>query len=676
MQGSIGPAQSGNPEILDMVRTDSNGNAKYTYTSTTTPGPVEITAISGQFTADTVVNEDKNALRDTVIIYQTDGPPPPVTLTAQNTSIYANGVSSTSIEATVRDSSGAPVPDGTEVSFSATAGTLGTSSAQVTAQNTVSTTTVNGVASVILTSIASATDVTSQVTATVGTESGSMTVTFKGVSLTNMQATPAAIFANGTDTSSITVRLQDSGGVAIPNETIGFSTTGGTLASAAANTDTDGVATVQLTAPNVPGTATITSTYGTFTATATVSFEALQDGSIVLTADPATIPADGTSTTVITATVKYSSGNSVPKGTTINLTTSRGTFVDGSQDYTTITPDDTGVVAVSLKAASTPGSAKVTASAIGISQTIYVGMGGAAISITLVAEPSSIPAGGGSSSVITATIKDSSDAPVVQGTAVTFTTNLGTFSGGGASITLSTPDATGVVTVSLISASTAGTATVTASSSGVTQSVTVTFTGGGVVRSIALTANPTSIPADGSSSSIITATLTDSAGAAVPAGTSVTLSTDLGTFGGAGSTITVTTPDASGVVSVSLISPTTAGSATVEATSGGVSQSVNVTFSGSGVVATINLTANPDTLPADGTSTSLLRAEVLDAQGNAVPDGTSISFVILTGTGTLSANTATTVGGFVEVTYTASTTVGTETIRGHERKLRLRRRGH
>ena len=220
-----------------------------------------------------------------------------------------------------------------------------------------------------------------------------------------------------------------------------------------------------------------------------------------------------------------------------------------------------------------------------------------------------------------------------------------------------------MVTISLISATTAGTATVTASSSGVTQSVTVTFTGGGVVRSIALTANPVSIPADGSSSSTVTATLKDSSGAAVPAGTSVTLTTDLGTFGGGGSSVTVTTPDASGVVSVSLISSTTAGIATVEATSGGVSQSVNVTFSGSGVVATINLTANPDTLPADGTSTSLLRAEVLDAQGNAVPDGTSISFVILTGTGTLSANTATTVGGFVEVTYTASTTVGIETIR-------------
>ena len=631
VQGSIGPAQSGNPEILDVVRTDSSGNAEYTYTSTTAPGPVEITAISGQFTADTVANEDKNALRDSVIIYQTDGPPPPVTLTAQNTSIYANGENSTSIEATVRDSSGAPVPDGTEVVFSATVGTLSAVSAQDAAQETVSATTVNGVASVTLTSIASATDVTSEVTATVGTGSGSVEVLFKGVSLTNMQATPTAIFANGTDTSSITVRLQDAGGVVVSNEIIGFTTNGGTLASGSVNTDTDGVATVQLTAPNEMGTATITATYGLLTATTTVSFEAVQDGSIVLTADPASIPADGTSTTVITATVKYSSGNPVPKGTSINFTTSRGAFVDGSQDYTTITPDDTGVVTVSLRAASTAGSAKVTVSAISISQTIYVGMGGDAITITLAANPTAIPANGSSSSIITATLTDSSGAPVVQGTSVTFSTNLGTFGGGGSSTTLSTPDAKGVVLVSLISSITAGTATVTASSSGVIQSIAVTFTGGGGVSSIALTANPASIPADGSSSSLITATIKDSSGIAVPAGTSVTFITDLGTFSGGGTGVTVTTPDATGVVSVSLISSTTAGLATVTATSGGVSQSISVGFT-DGSVGTITLSAKPDTIPADGSSSSTITAVVTDTAGSPVAIGTRVTFTTSLGT--------------------------------------------
>ena len=52
----------------------------------------------------------------------------------------------------------------------------------------------------------------------------------------------------------------------------------------------------------------------------------------------------------------------------------------------------------------------------------------------------------------------------------------------------------------------------------------------GQTASIELGADPTSIPADSSSSSTITATLKDSAGGAVSEGTSVTFSITLATF--------------------------------------------------------------------------------------------------------------------------------------------------
>jgi len=52
----------------------------------------------------------------------------------------------------------------------------------------------------------------------------------------------------------------------------------------------------------------------------------------------------------------------------------------------------------------------------------------------------------------------------------------------------------------------------------------------GQTASITLAASPTSIPADGSSSSAVTATLANSTGGAVTTGTSVTFSTTLGTF--------------------------------------------------------------------------------------------------------------------------------------------------
>ncbi|NQT54885.1 MAG: hypothetical protein HQ551_01505, partial [Desulfobacteraceae bacterium] len=91
-------------------------------------------------------------------------------------------------------------------------------------------------------------------------------------------------------------------------------------------------------------------------------------------------------------------------------------------------------------------------------------------SITLTANPTSIPADGYSSSIITATVCNSSGDPVAYGTTVTFTTDLGSFSGS-ASISVSTLDDTGVVTVSLIAGTTSGRATVTAESNNVTQAV-------------------------------------------------------------------------------------------------------------------------------------------------------------------------------------------------------------
>ncbi len=495
------------------------------------------------------VSNSENALSGTVDITQTEGPPGRVDVKATPASTYANGEKEIAIEADVWDENGDPVPDGTVVSFSATAGTL----------NATSATTVSGKAFTTLVAVAGAANLEATVTATSGGYADATVVTFMGVSLSNMQATPAAIFANGTDKSTITIRLEDQAGVAISGETIDFTTDKGTLSAASAITSAEGIATVELIAPTVAGEATIKAYYGIIETRTFVSFESIGSGSITLTANPASIPADGASSSIITATIKYSDGNPVPKGTSVTFGTNLGTFSNGTQTYTVITPDDTGAVSVSLIAGTTPGSARIAVSAINVTQVIYVGIGGVAVSI-------------------------------------------------------------------------------------------------------ALTANPTSIPADGSSSSTITATVTDSTGAPVIPGTSVTFSTDLGTFAGGGTSITATTSDDTGTVSVSLISATTAGTATVTATSSGVTQSVNVTFSGS-VVGSITVTANPSTLPADGTSTSVVRADVRDAQGNPVPDGESISFVILTGTGTLSASSALTVGGFAEVTYTASNTPGTETVR-------------
>ncbi len=200
-------------------------------------------------------------------------------------------------------------------------------------------------------------------------------------------------------------------------------------------------------------------------------------------------------------------------------------------------------------------------------------------SITLTVGSTSIPADGFSSTTITATIYDNSGSIVPVGTSVTFTTDLGSFPGGITSFTGWTGSG-GTVTVSLIAGTTPGIATIICTSSGVTQLIKVSITdagSGGGTASITLTANPTSIPPDGFSSSVITATLLDSAGNSVSVGTFVTFTTNLGSFPG-GTTESGWTSDDTGVVTVSLIAGIAPGIATVTATSNNVSQAVLVTF--------------------------------------------------------------------------------------------------
>ena len=189
-------------------------------------------------------------------------------------------------------------------------------------------------------------------------------------------------------------------------------------------------------------------------------------------------------------------------------------------------------------------------------------------SMTLTASPDSIPADGTSSSAITATILDNTGAPVSKGTAVAFVTSLGTI----LTPSVTTPDDSGVVTVSLIAGTTAGVAIVTASAtsgtSTLTQSVMVTI--GGKTGTIVLTANPGTIPPDGTSSSAITATVTDNAGNPVEEGTEVTFTTSLAgtTFRNGTQTITVPIENAAGTVTVSMIAggPTQTGTSKVTAT--------------------------------------------------------------------------------------------------------------
>ena len=99
--------------------------------------------------------------------------------------------------------------------------------------------------------------------------------------------------------------------------------------------------------------------------------------SIMLSASLESIPANGVSSSAITATIIDASGNSVAGGTSVTFSTTLGAFSNGSATCTEKTPDDaevdpTGIVVVSLIAGTTPGVAKVTVKCSGVTQLISI----------------------------------------------------------------------------------------------------------------------------------------------------------------------------------------------------------------------------------------------------------------------------------------------------------------
>ena len=123
-----------------------------------------------------------------------------------------------------------------------------------------------------------------------------------------------------------------------------------------------------------------------------------QSGTITLTSDAPidgesglyTLPADGSSAAVIYAVIRDSSGSPVRHYTEVIFTTNLGHFRNGSTTYTMQTqppldkegfPDPdaapTGIADVQFIAGTTPGTAKITVTSNGVTQSIYITLSGA-----------------------------------------------------------------------------------------------------------------------------------------------------------------------------------------------------------------------------------------------------------------------------------------------------------
>ena len=303
-----------------------------------------------------------------------------------------------------------------------------------------------------------------------------------------LSATPDKVLPDGgLSTSAIRATVTQLG-ESVPDGTlVSFAITAGTgglgnsTSSEASAITMAGQASVTYFSGDIPGNVTIKAVLAdgtSSTVTLTLTKGVGDPFSVTLTATPNELSADGgASQSAIRADVKDSQGYPVFDGTLISFA-----IVSGSGDLSQSSAlTSAGIAGTTYSSGSMPGDVWIRALAEnGVNQQVKIALVKTIGSMTLVANPDTIPADGTSWSTITATIRDTADKPVTKGTSVTFVTTLGTFANGETRYTVLTPDDTGAVTVSLIAGTTVGPALVTASASiginKVTQSIEVTMT--------------------------------------------------------------------------------------------------------------------------------------------------------------------------------------------------------
>jgi len=367
---------------------------------------------------------------------------------------------------------------------------------------------------------------------------------------------------------------------------------------------------------------------------------------VTVTVAPASLPVGGVATATVTATVRDLWGNGVADGTLVTFGTNLGVGVNPDSRLTMA-----GVATTTITAGTTAGVAAVSASAGGAVGLATVNLlPDVPYTVTLWAMPPRLTVE--QSATLFASVTDRYTNPVADGTPVTILSSLGT-------INPLYPVATenGVATATLRS-NVAGTAVVTATAQGRVGTTSVIFDPG-PPYTVSVTADPTQLPADGSSTTIITATVIDHAGNLVADNTPVTFTTSLTiSF-----TLTPTVVGTVGGVATTTLSSGVAGTVTVTATAGTATGTNNIIFTPT--VYRVMLQAYPASCTVGQTAN--VTVTVTDQQGYPALDGTPVLFSlgpagsITPATGFTAAGIATaTLSSYVATTVTVTATVGTD----------------
>jgi len=594
--------------------TDDKGLARATLYAGTRAGTAAVTASMANFS-------------NTVFVSVTAGVG---LLSAEPSSILADGVSKSTLTATVIDSLGQPLP-GAKVSFTASSGT-------VTAQ---SYSNENGKATAVLTSVASVTDISSTVTAntesgtvakiavddeeapddtpavgkTAATEGliGTTTVVFRGITITS-EIPETTLYANNADSTLITTTVKETtSGDPVSGVTLTYSTTLGAVRLSEGVTDSKGQHSVVFFGGNVAGTPVFSvKLHEGLSYSSQLSL--IKQLYMVLEAKPSVLSSNGNDLATVMAFLHDADNNPI-EGETVYFSTSLGTILKSA------VTNEWGEASVSLRSPRFNCEAVVTARYGTLEKSTYVKFIGS--DIQLFATPLVLVADGESRSRLTVNLSDASGSALVDDK-VTITTSIGTLiSADEVSRGVSIVDSTsteGKITAYLTSTE-AGTALVKFIASGIRDSLEVDFTD----YTFSLSSSLEEVLAGGEEFEV-TATLRDKNGAITPLeAEDVEFSATLGT-------ITSIRKSPTGTVIATLSSGNNAGSSTVTASilDPAVSASTTVTFVAA-KVGSVTLEPSKNFVRMGGNTVQIV-ARVFDESGNP-KSGETVTFSLVKGPG-------------------------------------------
>ncbi len=181
----------------------------------------------------------------------------------------------------------------------------------------------------------------------------------------------------------------------------------------------------------------------------------------------------------------------------------------------------------------------------------------------------------------------------------------------------------------------------------------------GTGATITLSLSPTSITADGTSTTMATVTVEDSTMTGV-SGDTVNLSS---TDGGEKISPNPATDNGNGTYTATITSSTTPGTATITATdsTSSVAPATATLTQTADTPATVTVALNPTSIIANGTATTTATATVKDAAGNLLSNESNVKFSS-SDTGDKVSTTTNAGSGTYTATITSSATVGTPTI--------------